>query len=93
MNESISGDAPARISATKKIMSPSVKGGLQLNAPHNDPTENAFTRENNRLAGFGPGMASALIGNAGRRGNSLVVNDVKDNRTALGSIGWGTKNP
>ena len=35
-------------------------------------------------------MGSALIGNAGRRGNSLVVNDVRDNRTALGSIGWGT---
>ena len=34
-------------------------------------------------------MASALIGNAGRRGNSMVVNDVKDNRKALASIGWG----
>ena len=38
-------------------------------------------------------MGSALIGNAARRGNSLVVNDVKDNRTALGSIGWGILRP
>ena len=57
-----------------------------------DPTENAFHREHSRLAGFGPGMANALIGNAGRRGNSMTVNDVKDNRTALGSIGWGVQN-
>ena len=38
-------------------------------------------------------MGSALIGNAHRRGKSLVVNDVKDNRTALGSIGWGVQKP
>jgi len=81
--------APARVSATKKFASPAVAGGFQLNAAHTDPTENAFNREHNRLAGFGPGMGGTLIGNAGRRGNSLVVNDVKDNRTALGSFGWG----
>ena len=61
-----------------------------MNSPSNDPTEKAFARENSRVTGFGAGMGSALIGNAGRRGNSLVVNDVRDNRTALGSIGWGT---
>jgi len=93
MNDSISLESPARISAAKKITSPALPGGLQLNAMHNDPTENAFKRENSRLAGFGPGMASALIGNPGRRGNSLVVNDVKDHRKALGSIGWGLTNP
>ena len=38
-------------------------------------------------------MAGAIIGNSNRRGNSLTVNDVKDNRTALGSIGWGAHNP
>ena len=80
---------PSRISASKKIPSACMPGGLALNSPSNDPTANAFSRENNRLAGFGPGMASALIGNAGRRGNSMTVNDVKDNRTAMGSIGWG----
>ena len=63
-----------------------------MNAMMNDPTENAFTREHNRVAGFGPGMANALIGNAGRRGNSMTVNDVKDNRKALSSIGWGVQN-
>ena len=67
-------------------------GGLALNSPRNEPTENAFARENARVTGFGAGMASALIGNAGRRGNSLMVNDVKDNRTAMGSIGWGVHN-
>ncbi len=82
-------ESPSRISATKKITSAAIPGGFCLNSPQNDPTENAFKREHNRVAGFGPGMASALIGNAHRRGNSLVVNDVKDNRTALGSIGWG----
>jgi len=87
-------EAPARISATKKhCVSPALPGGLQLNALHLEPTEVAFKRENNRLAGFGPGMAGALIGNPNRRGNSLTVNDVKDNRTALGSIGWGAQNP
>ena len=69
-----------------------MQGGFALNSPQNDPTANAFARENNRVTGFGAGMGSALIGNAGRRGNSLAVNDVKDNRTALGSIGWGSKN-
>jgi hypothetical protein len=44
------------------------------------------------VTGFGAGMASALIGNAGRRGNSMRVNDVVDNRTALSSIGWGIGN-
>ena len=63
-----------------------------MNSSKADPTENAFNREHNRLAGFGPGMASALIGNAGRRGNSMTVNDVRDNRKALNSIGWGITN-
>ena len=86
--------SPARISSTKKhCLSPALPGGLQLNAIHLEPTEVALKRENNRVAGFGPGMAGALIGNSNRRGNSLTVNDVKDNRTALGSIGWGAKNP
>ena len=86
-------EAPARISATKKhCISPALPGGLQLNALHLEPTEVALKRENNRVAGFGPGMAGALIGNSNRRGNSLTVNDVKDNRTALGSIGWGSQN-
>ena len=84
--------SPARISAHKKLPSPSLAGGYALNSPQNDPTENALARENNRVAGFGPGMGAALIGNAARRGNSLTVNDVKDNRTALGSIGWGSAN-
>jgi len=44
------------------------------------------------VTGFGAGMASALIGNASRRGNSMRVNDVVDNRTALSSIGWGIGN-
>ena len=73
-------------------MSSAVAGGFSLNSPMNDPTQNAFNRENNRVAGFGPGMGGALIGNAGRRGNSMTVNDVKDNRKALGSIGWGVAN-
>ena len=89
----ISGDSPARISATKKVMSSCLPGGLVLNAVQNDPYANAINRENNRLAGFGPGMASALIGNASRKGNSVTVTDVKDNRTALGTIGWGSANP
>ena len=38
-------------------------------------------------------MASALIGNAGRRGNSVLVSDVKDPRKALGHCGWGVQNP
>lgn len=84
--------SPARISAHNKLPSPSMPGGFALNSPSNDPTENALARENNRVAGFGPGMGAALIGNTARRGNSLVVNDVKDNRTALGSIGWGSQN-
>lgn len=74
-------------------MSSAIPGGLALNSPQNDPTENAFRREHNRVAGFGPGMAGALIGNPHRRGNSLTVNDVKDNRTALASIGWGVSKP
>ena len=37
-------------------------------------------------------MASSIIGNAGRRGNSLTVSDVKDNRKALSHIGWGVQN-
>ena len=84
--------SPGRISAHTKLLSPSMPGGHSLNSPLNDPTQNAFIRENNRVAGFGAGMASALIGNAGRRGNSLVVNDVRDNRMAYGSIGWGLQN-
>ena len=44
------------------------------------------------MAGFGPGMANALIGNAGRRGNSLAVTEVKDHRKALSTIGWGISN-
>ena len=74
-------------------MSSAIAGGFSLNSPMTDPTQNAFNRENNRVAGFGPGMGGALIGNAGRRGNSMTVNDVKDNRKALGSIGWGVANP
>ena len=38
-------------------------------------------------------MASALIGNATRKGNSIQVHDDKNNRTALGTIGWGSTNP
>ena len=86
-------DSPSRISATKKIMSPCVPGGLSLNAAGNDPVENAFKREHNRVAGFGPGIGSAIIGNPSRRGNSLLITDVKDNRKALGTIGWGIGNP
>ena len=86
-------ESPARISATKKIMSSAVPGGFSLNSPLNDPVANAFNRENNRVAGFGPGMGSSLIGNSTRRGNSMTVNDVKDNRKALGHIGWGVANP
>ena len=85
-----------RVSAHKKVTSACIPGGLALNSPATDPTENAFSREHSRLAGFGPGMANALIGNAGRRGNSLTVNDVKDSkeyRTQLGTIGWGVQNP
>jgi len=37
-------------------------------------------------------MAATLIGNPGRRGNSLMVTEVKDTRTALGTYGWGIKN-
>lgn len=77
------------MSAHKKITSACIPGGLALNSPLTDPTENAFAREHSRIAGFGPGMANALIGNAGRRGNSLTVTEVKDNRKALASIGWG----
>lgn len=85
-------ESPSRISATKKLMSPAIPGGISLNSPCNDPAENAFTRENNRLAGFGPGMASAIIGNSSRRGQSLTISDSKDHRTALNTIGWGVKN-
>ena len=82
-------ESPARISATKKLCSPAIAGGFSINSPQNDHTENAFNRESNRLAGFGPGMASALIGNANRKGQSVTVSDVKDTRKALGTIGWG----
>ena len=44
------------------------------------------------MAGFGPGMGSALVGNSTRRGNSLLISDCKDIRKALGTIGWGTDN-
>jgi len=83
---------PERISAYAKIPSACIPGGLSLNSPVNDPHENALFRENNRVAGFGPGMAGTLIGNSSRRGQSLTVNEVKDNRTALASIGWGVSN-
>ena len=83
---------PARISAHKKITSACIPGGLSLNSPQTDPTENAFSREHSRLAGFGPVVANAMIGNAGRRGNSLTVSDCKDHRKALGTIGWGVTN-
>ena len=76
----------------KKIISAAIPGGLAINAPENNKVENAFNRELNRVAGFGPGMASALIGNASRRGNSVTVNDTRDNRSALSSIGWGVQN-
>lgn len=82
-------ESPSRVASNKKVMSSAVPGGLALNAIHNDPVQNAFNRENNRVTGFGAGMASALIGNASRRGNSLLISDVKDTRTALGTIGWG----
>ena len=85
-------DSPSRISAHKKITSSALPGGLQLNAISNDPYENAIKRENNRVAGFGPGMASAIIGNSTRRGNSLLISDGKDIRKAMGSIGWGSDN-
>lgn len=93
LRQSTSIESPARISATKKVPSAAFKGGLALNSPHNDPVENAFSREGNRVAGFGPGMASALIGNASRRGKSITVSETKDTRTALASIGWGVRNP
>ena len=85
--------SPSRISAHKKVMSSAIPGGFNLNSPQNDRYENAIFRENNRANGFGPGMASALIGNASRRGNSLTVSEVKDTRKALGTIGWGVQNP
>lgn len=84
--------SPARIGADKKIISAAIPGGLAINAPENNKVENAFSREMNRVAGFGPGMASAIIGNASRRGNSVTVSDAKDPRTILGSVGWGVQN-
>ena len=92
LTKSVTIDSPARISASKKFMSPGIPGGIRLNAIQNDPTENAFIREDNRLAGFGPGMAATLIGNPGRRGNSLMFTEAKNTRTALGTYGWGIKN-
>ena len=92
LTQSVTFDSPSRISATKKIMSPAVAGGLQLYAIQNDHVENAFSRENNRLAGFGPSVAASIIGNPSRRGNSLTVTEVKDPRTALGTYGWGVSN-
>lgn len=38
-------------------------------------------------------MASAIIGNASRRGNSIAIGDSQDHRKALGTIGWGVTNP
>ncbi len=90
--QSMTIESPSRISATKKLMSPAIPGGFSLNSPCNDPAENALMRENNRVAGFGPGMASSIIGNSNRRGQSLTVSDTKDHRTALSTIGWGIKN-
>ena len=92
LSQSVTFDSPARVSAMKKIMSPAVAGGLKLHAIQNDPVENAFTRENNRLAGFGPSAAASIIGNPSRRGNSLTVTEVKDPRSALGTYGWGVSN-
>ena len=86
-------DSPSRISAHKKVTSAALPGGLQLNAIHNDPYENAIKRENNRVAGFGPGMGGAVIGNQTRRGKSLLISDCKDIRKALGTIGWGIDKP
>lgn len=86
-------DAPGRICDNKKVTSAAIPGGLKLNSPQNDPVQNAFNREHNRVAGFGPGMASAIIGNASRRGNSLTISESKDHRKALGTVGWGIQNP
>jgi len=55
--------APMRCGASKKVISGAIPGGLAINAPENNKAENAFARENNRITGFGPGMAASIIGN------------------------------
>ena len=52
-----------RCGASKKVISGAIPGGLAINAPENNKAENAFARENNRITGFGPGMAASIIGN------------------------------
>ena len=81
-------ETPRQLTEFGYTTSPTTPTRQIVNSPLNDPGVIAVERENNRCVGFGPGMASALIGNAGRRGNSMVVGD-QNPRTALGTIGWG----
>ena len=75
------------------LNSPAVPGGFQINAPGNDHATIGDTRDNNRVTGFGPGMASALIGHNNRLKGAKFILPSNSPRTDLGTIGWGSMNP
>ena len=74
-------------------LSPAIPGGLALNSPQNNHATIGDFRDNNRVAGFGPGMASALIGNNNRMSGGRFIMQSASPRRDLGTIGWGTNNP
>ena len=84
-------ESPLRIK--RGLDSPAVPGGLALNSPFNNHATIGDARENNRVTGFGPGMASALIGNNNRLKGGKFVMQSNTPREDLGTIGWGVKNP
>ena len=84
-------DSPIRVK--RGLDSPAHPGGFQLNSPFNNHATIGDTRENNRVTGFGPGMASALIGNNNRLKGGKFVMSNNTPRTELGTIGWGVSKP
>ena len=65
---------------------------MPLNSPLNDHAAIGFARDNNRVAGFGPGAGAMCIGNNNWEGGSAFITGTKNHRTALGTIGWGVSN-
>ena len=58
--------SPAPPRKRNAFLSPAMPGGTHLNSPSNNHATIGEARENSRVIGFGPGMASALIGNNNR---------------------------
>ena len=84
-------ESPLRVK--RGLNSPAVPGGFQINSPANDHAMIGDLRDNSRVTGFGPGMASALIGNNNRLKGGKFILQSNSPRTDLGSIGWGSMNP